>query len=83
MEKRVGSKPYWPKVAGNFNAIHVVFYDLLRVLSQTSQVGMELFGVLFQESIHVLCSSSTDPLSEAASSALHCLSASQLAFWNH
>jgi hypothetical protein len=38
------------KVAGN--AIHVVFNDLLRVLSKTSQVGMELFGVRCQESIH-------------------------------
>ena len=38
------------KVAGN--AIHVVFYDLLLVLSQTTQVGMELFGVRCQESIH-------------------------------
>ncbi len=38
------------KVAGN--AIQVVFYDLLRVLSQTTQVGMKLFGVRFQDSIH-------------------------------
>ena len=35
-----------------YHAIHVVFYDLLRVLSQTSQVDIELFGVSSQDSIH-------------------------------
>ena len=60
------------KVGGS--AIQLVFYVLLRVLSQTHQESILLFGVCLQDGIQGF---STEPLCAALLSALHCLAASR------